>query len=531
MFLAASTVLAQTTEVVGRWNVCLGAYETERAAAAEIVRLEAMGIGGLAVEPNASRFRVVVGPFDTRDEAAAWRDEARNTALSADAFLTASADEAAPAKARAAGATALMRPSSLQRSVPPAVLEAAPAPVLQQEYFVQAALVSSRGAANDLMKRVGGRGGLVEETSDGKFRVLVGPYPYYIDALLIKDDFIECGAALGAFVVVRTKGYGPAAAAPPTPRQRFGQARTTGRNPMQVIEERMQRIQAPEEQLQRLARPTDHPTSPSDAHARTRAAVATGDRAEALKLQSSLAAGYVAGTTAKDEIQATYDAARSLHALGDRVEAYRAYGESHARTADATLKRRATVERIALMMELAESGKGSMEEFRHAAWHAIAATGTDTLPELKDRAILELMYGESFVKEGRESLAVEPLRHFIAKYQGVPTLRREIAEACFAQGVALYRSNQIEESKESFILALATELRHEENWADSLSPVDARAAEWLCWIANQRNQLPELQTWAAYLSAKHPEVPEAHRVQEWIQDLERRLPTLQEGIQ
>lgn len=152
-------------------------------------------------------------------------------------------------------------------------------------------------------------------------------------------------------------------------------------------------------------------------------------------------------SAAAHRVMAMYRVAWITHwHKGDRLAAYRAYRQLEAFSGSPALKAKCRVECVGLMMELAESGKGTHDEVRAAVSEAL-----ELIPEseIKQRAVVELMNTETYARQANP----DPLRsarlseEFITKYAGNKELERELATATYQTGLFYQEAGDKEKAR------------------------------------------------------------------------------------
>jgi tetratricopeptide (TPR) repeat protein len=165
---------------------------------------------------------------------------------------------------------------------------------------------------------------------------------------------------------------------------------------------------------------------------------ARGEHEAALELRRAVATGRVA-TDPTTRLQACWETACSLYSTQDRrEEAYRAFWELRSMDRGAPARAQSAVFQVALLMELARSGKGSMQDCRRAAERWLSEIPQSGQPFLQNRATLELMHLETFFHEGDHDTVVKLGAEFVERHTGLgaDTPWREV-------GMAMYLLAQI----------------------------------------------------------------------------------------
>lgn len=191
---------------------------------------------------------------------------------------------------------------------------------------------------------------------------------------------------------------------------------------------------------------------------------------EALGRLLPVARGEVAAS-ASVRTMAMTRSAWLLHHTGDRQRALCAWREVGGFTTSESVKARARAEEVGLLLELAESGKATHSEMRLAATRAYAETPAD---QLKWRAVLELMYSETFARQpGRDAATSARLsEEFVAKYTPLNKdglLDREIGTAKYQAGLFHERAGDFEKAMEWYEKTLS-EVSKDSDVFDGLHP-------------------------------------------------------------
>ncbi len=166
----------------------------------------------------------------------------------------------------------------------------------------------------------------------------------------------------------------------------------------------------------------------------------------ALSQLRPVADGTIAAS-ASVRVMAMVRSAWLIHQTGDRLQAFRAWRETEQFSNSETVKARCRVEWVALMMELAECDKGTHADMRHAAQVAYAAYPN----QLKRRAVLELMFAETFSRQpaARHALSAQLCGAFVEKYTPLNVngaLDREIYSAMYQAGLFHERAGNISQA-------------------------------------------------------------------------------------
>jgi tetratricopeptide (TPR) repeat protein len=179
-------------------------------------------------------------------------------------------------------------------------------------------------------------------------------------------------------------------------------------------------------------------------------AIADKDYDTALQYLLPVANGEIA-SAAPHRVMAMNRAAWLTHWKKDRLGAYRAYREIQDFSTLQSVRDNCEVECIGLLMELAESGKGTHEEVRAAVAKALT-----TVPEtnVKSRATIELMNLETYARQPEPDFARAAAlgEAFLAKYNalGAEAPQRELVAATFETGLYHQRAGNLSAARAYF---------------------------------------------------------------------------------
>jgi tetratricopeptide (TPR) repeat protein len=107
---------------------------------------------------------------------------------------------------------------------------------------------------------------------------------------------------------------------------------------------------------------------------------------------------------------------------GDRLRAYQAYSEIERFTGSEAVRATCLTERAGLLMELARSSKGQIEESRDLCERALTVLSES---QAQPRALLRLMRMETFAHEGRDDVALAEASALAEELRGRPETQRE----------------------------------------------------------------------------------------------------------
>jgi hypothetical protein len=175
-----------------------------------------------------------------------------------------------------------------------------------------------------------------------------------------------------------------------------------------------------------------------------------------------------------DRIKAMRRVAWTLHMEGDRIGAYRAYREVERFTGSDLVRAIARVECAGLLMEMARSAKGSLDDCRRECQKVL-----DTCPERfrSQRATAALMYFESYYFEKAYERVAELGQQFLAEYKDCP---REYSAALCMTAQALGKLERYQESLDLLLELYEMDISPE----DQFYHFDLRkwAVGWIVWI-------------------------------------------------
>jgi tetratricopeptide (TPR) repeat protein len=165
-----------------------------------------------------------------------------------------------------------------------------------------------------------------------------------------------------------------------------------------------------------------------------------------------VANGNVASAAAH-RVMAMIRIAWILHHQGQRLRAYQAYREIEQFTGSDAVRARCQVECIGLMMELAESGRGTHAQMRTAAARVLSSISDDFV---QPRATIELMVLESHARQASPDYdrALELGEAFLANCQDRmidhPELAREVGSALHQMGRWQLEMGRLEQAREMY---------------------------------------------------------------------------------
>ncbi|MBX3728190.1 MAG: SPOR domain-containing protein [Candidatus Sumerlaeia bacterium] len=281
--------------------------------------------------------------------------------------------------------------------------------------------------------------------AEERWRVLLGPFAHYPDALLVRDHIrTRLPSATDAFVYrYDSPGEKEFTLAVDLLPSLFGtNGLVTSELPIQTVAgdpiyESLRALDRPgndesyEVALKARAStvPNEHPVAGYIGLNLGIQRIKAGELDDALELLLPVAHGEV-NSAAVHRVMAIRRVAWIWHQQGDRLGAYRAYRELERFSSSELVRATCAAECVGLLMELAESGnKGTHEDVRREI-----ARYLDLIPEryVRQRALLHLMEHESWARQPDRDLERAALlgEELVARYSGLPEPPlRELATA------------------------------------------------------------------------------------------------------
>lgn len=181
------------------------------------------------------------------------------------------------------------------------------------------------------------------------------------------------------------------------------------------------------------------------------------------------------------------------------LDAYKAYDEAMEMTAEASPERdQCIVERAAIIMELARSGKGTLAEFRSTAEKAAlqVTTGNENA-----QAVLALMHAESWFHEKHYEQALSEFLNIPKRW---PTQRRESLAAQVFAGGCYVEMNRLPEARLALATVLKEDVKADEQFAVHGVPRDFKkdAAAWLAKICAKQGDFMGSSVWRDFSNGK-----------------------------
>ena len=206
----------------------------------------------------------------------------------------------------------------------------------------------------------------------------------------------------------------------------------------------------------------------------------------------------------------------------DRLTAYQAYREIENFSGSEAVKIRCRVEQAGLLMELAESGKGNHQDVRDYIDRVRAE-----MPEgyLKQRAVLDLIYMESFARQPERDLkkAIDLGIRALSMYDHKrnPELTREMGSLCFMLGNWHLYLGELDKAEEYYRLTLS-DFPGEGDYFSRAHP----HAEALCGLAvlarGYGNRTEELE-YSIKIVDQFPDSEAAFRTLGWLGNISGEL--------
>jgi hypothetical protein len=184
----------------------------------------------------------------------------------------------------------------------------------------------------------------------------------------------------------------------------------------------------------------------------------------------------------------------------DRIKAYRAYNEILSNYSDIPAVRvRAKVEIVACLLELAQSESAYYNEVRRAALDLLE---TEPKSFRRAHAVVDLMFAESYMFEGRKEDALASIDGFEERWPG---RTREIAFAKELAGQALAKLGRYNEAVEQFESVLAMDFSDpDENyyWGGEQWDIKLRSAVWLRSYASDYGDTKRYEQYNEYIKTQ-----------------------------
>lgn len=326
-------------------------------------------------------------------------------------------------------------------------------------------LVALKG---DLQRQ--GWGPLVLEQQPSGFQLMLGQWEYYVDAMICALQ-LQSAYGLPARVVAieNVKGIVPGGVQGPI-RRIFEMPETHMSEVPELIlpegdalVERLRELEKGSDQLsyRRALMEAVHSLPDTDVRkgfAMTRRGVLElleRNFEEALLWLKKVSNGEVAAIRL-DRIKAMRRVAWILHQQGRRQDAYQAYREMQSFSASLYSQTQAAVECAGLLMELARSKKGTLEECRRECLKVLEISKEfQDDPDFRQlRATVELMFLETFVHEEKHENAARLADSFIIKYPDRP---RELSMALMFQAYAHNSIGNYLKAKEALLQVMKTD--------------------------------------------------------------------------
>jgi len=483
-----------------RTVIVLGFYSDEHRAHAAQSDFVALGLSPILTLPAGSGVRVVMDGFESRSQAETWRDKLITSGVAKDAWLLDVDSSLTPASALSSG------------RAEPANLIAGPSgslPIIQEAVFdcysIQVGAYPTRNEAAKFRLEFIAQGfaPIHAEEGPGEFTKLsLGEFRLYADALLYRTRLRQSGISPDAFVVSRPCGMGASdTMTGPVPERLAFTAKPAYAHGLHEIlsaqadetpvTESLEEALLSKGLMQPLSFQTESGYSPSPR------ALVHLSRSKSLSAQ---------GNTV-DATREALNAAFAFHRSTDRAAAYEVLVDLERTGGDAQYLSYLAVQKAGLLVELAQSGKGSLGEARYYIVARLRTLAFEGAAGLRHKALLELMYGESFVKEGKIAEGLSSLEAFEARWSGIPYARRELGACRVWLGVGRLRQGDKAGARVAFESVVSMELSRQESFA--AAPPEATAARWLMDLGAIENDPEARDIWRDFLTTIHPDTREA----------------------
>jgi tetratricopeptide (TPR) repeat protein len=300
-------------------------------------------------------------------------------------------------------------------------------------------------------------------------KVMVGAFDTYVDALVCKTDLESSKKAPGAFIQADVSL--PASVAKGEPSAAFLDSifRLKERPLELTVGRTFSNASCPIKEGG--IRPALNGKVADSEAANDRTLVSGGANAAQLLERASRRAGQEGGLLVARELlkpvadgsvdaspaeryQAMWLLARVYHAAGWRLPSYRAYRELE-RDAQEDDLARVRCEAVGLLLEMAQSDKGTFGEVRRVALQTAATMPSSTPDQKKLRAVVELMALETFSFAQDHSSALRETDTFLTRYGSDAALKREVALVLLWKGQALAGLKRNSEAKTVYEAVLA----------------------------------------------------------------------------
>ncbi len=346
----------------------------------------------------------------------------------------------------------------------PVALQAASGATIQVGTFADPA--RAEALAGEAGREFPGQVKVVPDAATGLHRVCIGYFERGIDARIVRDALREKDERFeGAFVRSAPEGliedpkdflsFVPRIFPVPAENSReLGLQSLSGVSTYEDLE--AVRLSAPREVYRHAletALPDHTPYDPLLGYIHVNLSILEGREegfGDALEWAEPVAMGEVAASAENLE-RAMVRWAWFTHQAGNRPAAYQAWREIEEFAGSEALSSRALVAATGLMMELAESGAGTHEEVRREVEKNLALVPES---EVKHRAVLELMYSETYSRQPEPDFAkaAQLSVELIEKYSQFEdaNVERELATATTQAGMYFRRAGDIDKALEYY---------------------------------------------------------------------------------
>lgn len=214
-----------------------------------------------------------------------------------------------------------------------------------------------------------------------------------------------------------------------------------------------------------------------------------------------------AAATPRQRHEAMWLLARVYHAAGWRLAAYRAYSDLGEACQSKSDLARALCERVGLVLELAESGKGCYADVRQAAAEALPQISAAPGQCRKMRAVIELMRVESLYYDKQYPVAASEIEKYMAEYASHPECSREVNLMSVWQAQTFREIGRRLEAKAILASLVDSGIRAEDCFPNM--NIEVLSALFLGEMGVEDRNVPETNKWVGYLATKYPDRADA----------------------
>jgi len=215
------------------------------------------------------------------------------------------------------------------------------------------------------------------------------------------------------------------------------------------------------------------------------------DKSTCQRLFQEIAEGKIA-CPPEDRVEAMIRVGHLIHGVHkDRKRAYRLYKEIYNLSQTLSQRTEALTQLSGIMMELARSDKGNLEECRIFYENALEEIPIDFV---FSRSTIELMHLETWSHEKNHKKCIEEAEIYISKY---PDYKRNLSMCKLFLGISKVNLGLNKEAKEIFEEIVQMDLEEKGNkWKDV--DVQERAVVWLIHICEAQNDFDGAEIWRQY---------------------------------